>query len=70
MSGIYKYVVEMGSGTMIYIPSFIKTGSGVQKITGGIHRHTDNMVSHNPDFIFQNKECILKKVKLSLGFTN
>jgi hypothetical protein len=30
-----KYVVEMGSGTMIYIPSFIKNGSGIQNLIGG-----------------------------------
>jgi hypothetical protein len=30
-----KYVVEMGSGAMIYIPSLIKTGSGIQKLMGG-----------------------------------
>jgi hypothetical protein len=29
-----KYVVEVGSGTMIYIPSFIKIGSDIQKLTG------------------------------------
>jgi hypothetical protein len=27
-----KYAVEMGSGAMIYIPSFIKTCSGIQKL--------------------------------------
>jgi hypothetical protein len=27
-----KYAVEMGSGAMIYIPSFINTGSGIQKL--------------------------------------
>jgi hypothetical protein len=27
-----KYAVEMGSGTMIHIPSFIKIGSGIQKL--------------------------------------
>jgi hypothetical protein len=36
-----KYVVEMGSGVIIYIPSFIKIGSGIQKLVGGIHSHTD-----------------------------
>jgi hypothetical protein len=36
-----KYDVEMGSGAMIYMPSFIKMGSAIQKLTGGIHRHTD-----------------------------
>jgi hypothetical protein len=35
-----KYAVEMGSGVMIYIQSFIKTGSGIQNL---IHRHTDSM---------------------------
>jgi hypothetical protein len=37
-----KYAVEMGSGAMIYIPSFIKIGSGIQKLIGrytDIHRH-------------------------------
>jgi hypothetical protein len=39
-----KYPVEMGSSAMIYIPSFMKTDSGIQKlIGGGIHRHTDSM---------------------------
>jgi hypothetical protein len=37
-----KYAVEMGSGATIYIPSFIKTGSGIQKLNGGIH--TDSKV--------------------------
>jgi hypothetical protein len=30
-----KYDVEMGSGTMIYIPSFIKIGLGTQKLMVG-----------------------------------
>jgi hypothetical protein len=30
-----NYAVEMGSGAMVYIPSFIKTGSGIQKLIGG-----------------------------------
>jgi hypothetical protein len=38
-----KYVIEMGSGAMIYTPSFIKIGPGIQKLVGGggIHSHTD-----------------------------
>jgi hypothetical protein len=39
-----KYAVEMGSGVMTYIPSFIKTGSGIQKLMGGYTKtdgHTD-----------------------------
>jgi hypothetical protein len=31
----------MGPGAMIYIPSFIKTDSGVEKMVGGILRHTE-----------------------------
>jgi hypothetical protein len=31
-----KYAVEMGSGAMIYIPGFIKIGSGIQRFVGGI----------------------------------
>jgi hypothetical protein len=34
MGGIMKYAVEMGSGAMIYIPNFIKIGSGIQKLRG------------------------------------
>jgi hypothetical protein len=29
-----KYAVEMGSGAMIYVPSFIKFGSAVQNLIG------------------------------------
>jgi hypothetical protein len=36
----------MGSRAMIYIPSFIKNSSGIEKLKGGgrlgFHRHTDS----------------------------
>jgi hypothetical protein len=35
-----KYTVEMGSGAMIYVESFIMIGSGIQKLIGGIQRQT------------------------------
>jgi hypothetical protein len=38
MGGIFN-AVEMGSGAVIYVPSFIKIGSGIQKLIGGIHIH-------------------------------
>jgi hypothetical protein len=38
-----KYAVEMVSGAMIYIPSFINTVSGILKLIRGIHRHTDGV---------------------------
>jgi hypothetical protein len=41
MGGIFfNQAVEMGSGTVIYGPSFIKIGSGVQKLIEGIDIHT------------------------------
>jgi hypothetical protein len=38
-----KYAIEMGSGAMIHIPSFMKIGSGIQKLIGGIQRNTERM---------------------------
>jgi hypothetical protein len=35
MGGIYEYAIEMGSGFMISIPNFIKTGSDIKKLMGG-----------------------------------
>jgi hypothetical protein len=35
-----KYAVAMGSGAVIYIPSFIKFGSGIRKLIGKIHIQT------------------------------
>jgi hypothetical protein len=39
-----KYDAEFGSGAVIYVPNFIKIGSGIQKLIGGIHGHTDSMM--------------------------
>jgi hypothetical protein len=38
-----KYAVEMDPGSMIYIPIFIKIGSGIYKLIGRIHRHIDSI---------------------------
>jgi hypothetical protein len=40
MERFMKYTVEKASGAMIYIPSFITTGSAIQKLIGVIRRHT------------------------------
>jgi hypothetical protein len=37
-------MIEMGSGTMIYIPSFIKFGSGIHKLVARIHIQTHSKV--------------------------
>jgi hypothetical protein len=35
----------MGSGTVTYVPSFIKIGSGVQELIRGIHTRNRNVIS-------------------------
>jgi hypothetical protein len=49
-----KYTVEMASGGMTYIPSFIKIGSGFQTLLGRdayADRHTPaTKSSHKPTF--------------------
>jgi hypothetical protein len=37
------YALGVGSGSMIYIPSFVRIGSGIQKLMGG-GGDTDSMV--------------------------
>jgi hypothetical protein len=37
------YAVEMGSVAMIYIPSFMKIGSGILKLIGGDTQHGDHI---------------------------
>jgi hypothetical protein len=39
-----NYAFEMGSDAMIHIPSFIKIGSGIQKLMREIHRHNTQTV--------------------------
>jgi hypothetical protein len=51
-----KYAVEMGSGAVIYIPSLIQIGSGIQKLMG---RFTDTQKawrSRKSIYIFSQQE--------------
>jgi hypothetical protein len=43
-----KYTVEMSSDAMIYIPSFIKIGSSIQKLMGDTQRERGRR-SHKPN---------------------
>jgi hypothetical protein len=43
------HAIEMSSGAMIYTPSFINMFSGIEKLMGGIQRHTDISLSLNWD---------------------
>jgi hypothetical protein len=60
-----KHAVEMCSVAIIYIPSFIKIISGIQKLIWGIHRHTDNTEIVYVLFLFQNKESRIKRMIFS-----
>jgi hypothetical protein len=64
-----NYVVEMGSSAMIFVPTFIKTGSGIHKmVRGEAHRHTDLISLFT---FFQNKEIRLKMKCMSrVGLEN
>jgi hypothetical protein len=51
----------MGSRAMIYIPSFIKTGSGIQKLIGwDIQKHRQHGDRISLPLFFENKETTLK----------
>jgi hypothetical protein len=54
----------MGSGAVIYVPSFVKIGSGVQKLIGGdTHTHTHPRGQQRDPIsllYFLNKESTLK----------
>jgi hypothetical protein len=56
MEVFMKYATEMGSGALIYITSFITTGSGIQKLMGdtGTHRQHGGRISLL--LFFENKE--------------
>jgi hypothetical protein len=56
----------MGLGAVIYrdVPSFIKIGSGVQKLIGGIYTHGQQRDLRSLLYIFQNKESRPKLGKI------
>jgi hypothetical protein len=56
-----KYAVQMGSGAMIYIPSFMKICSAIQKLLrGNTQTHRQHGARMNLLSFFQNKESSLK----------
>jgi hypothetical protein len=61
MGEIFNYAVEMGSGAVMNVPSFIKIRSGIQKLIEGdtqTHRQQGDLISVL--LFFQNKENRLR----------
>jgi hypothetical protein len=50
-----KYAVKMGSSAMIYIPSLINIGPGIQKLIRGYIDIETARRSHKPTLIFFSK---------------
>jgi hypothetical protein len=46
------YAVEMDSGAVMYVPSFIKTGSVIQKLLGGGGGDKNKMDYEKPNYFF------------------
>jgi hypothetical protein len=49
--GFMKYAVEVGSDAMIYVPRFIKIGSGIQKLMQRGNTHIDTWQRGDPSLI-------------------
>jgi hypothetical protein len=67
-----KYAVKMGSGSVVYIPSFIKIGSGIQKLMRGggdsqTYRQHDDLISLL--LFLRNKESRLKQSRSFILFS-
>jgi hypothetical protein len=66
--GFMKYAIEMSSGAMIYIPSFIKIDSSIQKLMGWdlqTRRQHDDLIGIF--LFFKNKKNRLNYVSKDLG---
>jgi hypothetical protein len=64
MGGIYEVIVEMGSGIMTYIPSFVNIDSGFRRDTQTHRQRGDHI---NLLSFLQNKESRLKIGKQKLN---
>jgi hypothetical protein len=51
-----KYAVEMGSSAVMYVPNFIKSGSGIQKLMEGFPDIQTAWTLHKPTFIFSKQK--------------
>jgi hypothetical protein len=60
-----NYAVELGSGAMIYISSFMKTCYGVQTLLGFVYTYRQQGDLISLLLFFQNKESRIKTLKKS-----
>jgi hypothetical protein len=51
-----NYAIEVSSSAVIYLPSFIKIGSGIQKLGGGIHRQQGVLIRLLILYFFKRRE--------------
>jgi hypothetical protein len=42
-----KFAAEMGSGAVLFVRSFMKIGSGIEKLIGGTYRQHGDSISLN-----------------------
>jgi hypothetical protein len=63
MGGIYEAGFQMGSDAMIYIPNFIKIGSGIQKLIRGGYTDTQKGRSHKPTLGKLNKNISVHRYR-------
>jgi hypothetical protein len=66
-----KYVVDMGSDVMTYIPGLIQSGSGIQMLMrwkgfADTHRQHGDLISLL--LFFQNEESRLKREEVLINF--
>jgi hypothetical protein len=69
LEGSANYFLKMASGGMIYIPIFIKIGSGVQNLSGVVFHiatHREESDRTNLLSFFENMESTLKRDRFSL----
>jgi hypothetical protein len=62
-----KCAIEMGSGGMLYVPRFIKIGSGIQNLLAGINIQTHSkVISLSMLLFFVNKESRINRGLISM----
>jgi hypothetical protein len=62
-----NYAVDLATDDMMHIPSFIKLGSGIQKLIGGVHKHTGRQHGDTISLLLFTTGQLIRKNPLSLN---